>query len=136
MLLLWADEVPKAAQNVSLHLLTESISGSGPWSHREWHLPEPEGRLVGKGLPAWYRSRFKHTDSETPLFLRISGAKKGQIYLNGHNAGRFWNTGPQEFYYLPQPWLEPENELLVFEEQGNIPSGSKLVFRPGGPYRE
>ena len=64
----------------------------------------------------------------------VSMAKKGQIFLNGRNAGRFWNIGPQEEYYLPEPWLGEDNELLIFEEQGNIPSGSRLAFRPQGPY--
>jgi hypothetical protein len=119
-----------------MHLLTESVSASGKWSYRKWRMPEPGGRLVGKGLPAWYRCRFKYTPSPLPLFLRISGAKKGQIYLNAHNVGRFWSIGPQEFYYLPEPWLESENELLIFEEQGNIPTGSRLSFRRAGPYRD
>lgn len=134
-LLLWGELDPKSLENVTMHLLSESVSAGGSWSYRKWHLPEPEGRLVGKGLPAWYRCRFKYAECPWPLFLRISGAKKGQIYLNGFNVGRFWSIGPQEHYYLPEPWLRPENELLVFEEQGHIPSASRLAFRRGGPYR-
>ncbi len=136
LLIGWGELHPKALDNMKLHLLVESVSAGGKWTYRKWHMPEQGGRLVGKGLPAWYRCRFKYTPSPVPLFLRISGAKKGQIYLNGHNVGRFWNIGPQEFYYLPEPWLEGENELLIFEEQGNIPTGSRLAFRPGGPYRD
>ena len=136
VLLLWGELNPKALENLSMYLLTESVSAGGSWSYRKWHLPEPEGRLVGKDLPAWYRCRFKYGECGLPLFLRLSGARKGQIYLNGSNVGRFWNIGPQEFYYLPEPWLLPENELLIFEEQGNIPSGSRLMFRARGPYRE
>ena len=136
-LLLWGDVKPKDLEKIKLHLLTESISaGNRKWSGRGWVVPTETGRVVGKGLPAWYRCRFKYTESDEPLFLKIAGAKKGQIYLNGHNVGRFWNIGPQEYYYLPEPWLASENELLIFEEQGHIPSGSKLVFRPAGPYRE
>jgi hypothetical protein len=70
------------------------------------------------------------------LFLKINGAKKGQVYLNGHNVGRFWNIGPQQLYYLPEPWLAAENELLIFDEQGRIPSGSRLAFLPAGPYHQ
>ena len=136
-LLLWGDVNPKDLDKIKLHLLTESISAGGrKWSGRKWFVPSRTGRVVGKGLPAWYRCRFKYNKSAEPLFLKINGAKKGQIYLNGHNVGRFWNIGPQEYYYLPEPWLTDENELLIFEEQGHIPSGSKLLFRPAGPYRE
>ena len=135
VLLIWGELDPKALDHVRMHVLTESVSAKGKWSYRPWELPQPGGRLVGKGLPAWYSSRFKYAKSSVPLFLRLSGARKGQICLNGHNVGRFWNIGPQEFYYLPEPWLARENELLIFEEQGHIPSGSRLSFRPGGPYR-
>ena len=135
-LLLWGDVGAKALENIKLHLLTESVSAGGRWSYRHWGPPVGAGRVVGKGLPAWYRARFSYKPTSTPLFLRILAAKKGQIYLNGHNVGRFWNIGPQECYYLPEPWLAGDNELMVFEEQGNIPSGSRLVYRPGGPYRD
>jgi len=133
-LLLWGDLDPKVLERVKAHLLTECISSQGAWSYRKWQVPESEGRLVGKGLPAWYRCRFRYAPSTLPLFLRISGAKKGQLFLNGRNLGRFWSIGPQEFYYLPEPWLAQDNELMIFEEHGNIPSGSRLVFRRSGPY--
>ena len=135
-LLLWGDVDAKVLENIKLHLLIESISAQGRWSYRKWGPPVGGGRVVGKGLPAWYRARFSYKPTSTPLFLRILAAKKGQIYLNGHNVGRFWNIGPQEHYYLPEPWLAKDNELLIFEEQGNIPSGSRLVFRPRGPYQD
>ncbi|HET6429361.1 MAG TPA: beta-galactosidase [Phycisphaerae bacterium] len=133
-LLLWGDVRPKDLDSIRLYLLMESVTDNAEWSYRRWEVPPVPGRVVGKGLPAWYRSAFKHSGSPVPLFLRISGARKGQIYLNGRNVGRFWNIGPQEYYYLPEPWLGAENELLIFEEQGNTPSGSKLEYRPGGPY--
>jgi len=133
-LLLWGDVKAKVLDNIRLHLLMESVTDKAAWSFRRWEVPTETGRVVGKGLPAWYHARFKYGGSTVPLFLRISGAKKGQIFLNGLNAGRYWNIGPQEYYYLPESWLRPENELLIFEEQGNTPSGSRLMYRPGGPY--
>jgi hypothetical protein len=116
------------------HLLSENLTASAQWSFRTWEPPQAGGRLVGKSLPAWYSCSFKHSPSSQPLFLNVGAARKGQIYLNGRNLGRFWNIGPQQWYYLPEPYLNRENELLVFEEHGNIPSGSRLEFRPGGPY--
>ncbi len=133
-LLLWGDVTPKELDNIRMHELAESLTSKSAWSYRRWGMPIEGGRVVGKGLPAWYRTKFRYGGSDVPLFLRISGAKKGQIYLNGFNIGRFWNIGPQEYYYLPEPWLQGENELLIFEEQGNTPSGSSLAYRPGGPY--
>lgn len=133
-LLLWGDVKAKDLERIRTHLLVESLTTKAAWSYRRWEVPGEPGRVVGKGLPAWYHAKFKYGGSPLPLFLRISGARKGQIYVNGRNVGRFWNIGPQEYYYLPEPWLRPENELLIFEEQGNTPSGSRLEYRRGGPY--
>ena len=135
-LLLRGEVEPKSLENVKAHALLECISGEGKWSYRQWEVPVGEGRVVGKDLPAWYRARFKYSQTSVPLFLKINGAKKGQVYLNGHNVGRFWNIGPQQLYYLPEPWLAAENELLIFDEQGRIPSGSRLAFLPAGPYHQ
>ena len=134
-LLLWGDVDAKALDKIKAYVLFESVSAGGKWSYRQWEVPTEQGRVVGKELPAWYLSKFKYKPAETPLFLKVNGARKGQIYLNGNNLGRFWNIGPQQYYYLPEPWLADDNELLIFEEQGRIPSGSKLEFRPLGPYR-
>jgi hypothetical protein len=46
---------------------------------------------------------------------------KGQVWINGHNAGRYWQIGPQEWTKLPQSWLQASNELLLLEEQGREP---------------
>lgn len=136
-LMLWGEVDAKLIQDqVTFYSLMEELSLEADWSMRKWDVPEEEGPLVGKNQPAWYVSRFDWDGSAAPLFLQISGARKGQIYLNGHNCGRFWNVGPQQYYYLPEPWLTEHNELKIFEEQGNIPSRSKLVIRPLGPYRE
>ena len=63
----------------------------------------------------------------------MTGMGKGQIYLNGHNIGRYWQIGPQEDYYLPEPWLERENVLMIFEEQARKPEQIALVYDPHPP---
>jgi hypothetical protein len=133
--LLWGDVGPKTLTNVTFHLLTENLTAKAAWFVRPWTMPEAGGPVVGKNRPAWYAARFKFSGAEEPLFVRIAGAVKGQLFLNGHNCGRFWTVGPQEFYHLPACWLREDNELVVFEEAGHIPTGSKLLFRPAGPYR-
>ena len=135
-LLLWGDVIPKNLDNVKFHTLNENLTQKARWGYRTWQPPTAQGPVVGKNQPAWYVAKFKYTPQNIPIFLHILSAKKGHIFLNGHNVGRFWNIGPQQYYYLPECWLEEENELLIFEEQGNIPSGSRLEFRPLGPYRD
>ena len=132
-LLLWGDVTAKAMDNVKFHTLNENITQKARWAFRPWQLPTGEGPVVGKGRPAWYVSKFKYVPQNVPLFLRILSAKKGQIFLNGRNVGRFWNVGPQQRYDRPECWMEAENELLIFEEQGNIPASSRLEFCPSGP---
>ena len=91
--------------------------------------------MIGKDQPAWYAAEFAYTPRPVPLFVHVAGARKGQLVLNGHNVGRFWTIGPQQYYYLPECWLGEHNELLLFVEQGDLPRRTRLEFRPMGPYR-
>ncbi len=135
-LLLWGDVTARDLSRVLLHAMNEPLSGGAKWQIRRWRMPQEGGPVVGKDRPAWYSTKFKYVPSDRPLFVHIAGAGKGQLFLNGHNLGRFWNIGPQQFWYLPECWMEAQNELLLFEEHGNIPRRSRLEFRASGPYRE
>ena len=134
--LLWGDVSPHATEALRFYSLAENLTEKAAWSFRPWGPPAGSGLSTGKQRPAWHACRFKYAGMPTPLFLQIFGAQKGQLFLNGHNLGRFWTVGPQGYYYLPECWLAAENELLVFEEQGRSPTRSKLVHRPLGPYQE
>ena len=121
---------------VKFYSLNECITAGAEWHFRPWTLPQEGGRVVGKDLPAWYSTRFKHTPDGKALYLRILAAKKGQMYLNGRNIGRFWTTGPQECYCLPECWLAEQNQLLLFTEGGENPGTSRLERRPRGPFND
>lgn len=54
--------------------------------------------------------------------------RKGQIYLNGRNVGRFLTGVTQNRYYLPESWLKEENTLSIFEEYGVNPDGVALTM--------
>ena len=135
-LIAWGDVTTETLDSVKFHILSENLTLTANWSVREWEVPQDQGPIVGKNQPAWYVSKFKYSPSDCPLFLKILGAHKGQVFINGHNAGRFWNIGPQQHYYLPECWLQEVNELMIFDESGQIPSGSRLEFRPLGPYQD
>ncbi len=135
-LLVWGDEAPSktALNGVKLFRLEEDLTGGRKWGFRPLSLPAMPVE-VPPGAPAWFEASFPAPpDDAPPLFVRIDGARKGQIYLNGHNVGRFWTVGPQELYYLPAGWLEETNTLTILDEQGLSPEGSKLEFRPQGPF--
>ncbi len=134
-LLLWGNADSEVLDRFRIHLLQENVTADARWTARPWTHPDtavPAAR--GKDHPAWFRATFKHGGGSAPLFLTVNGAKKGQLYLNGRNVGRFWNIGPQNHYYLPGCWLDDENELLLFDELGNLPTGSRLTIRPQGPF--
>lgn len=135
-LLMWGDVDASIAGKLRFYSLLTPISQDAKWAYRPWQLPSPGGPVVGKDQPAWYASHFTYEPVGKPLFVHVAGAKKGQVFLNGHNAGRFWTIGPQQYYYLPECWLGKENELLLFVEQGDLPRRTRLEFRPLGPYRE
>jgi beta-galactosidase len=49
-------------------------------------------------------------------YFDVSNLKKGIIWVNGHNLGRYWNIGPQQRLYCPASWLRLGlNEILVFD---------------------
>ncbi len=135
-IMLWGDVSEKTLAQIHFNVLQECVTEGGRWAFRPWTMPREQGPIIGKDSPAWYSTTFKYSPSHEPLFLHLIGARKGQIFLNGHDAGRFWTIGPQQHYYLPECWLKEENELMIFEESGRIPAGSQLSFRPRGPYRD
>lgn len=49
-------------------------------------------------------------------YIDMSNYQKGIVWVNGHNLGRYWNTGPQFHLYCPAPWLKKgNNEIIVFD---------------------
>lgn len=49
-------------------------------------------------------------------YLNLSAFKKGLVWVNGHNLGRYWEIGPQKRLYCPATWLKKgENEIVVFD---------------------
>ncbi len=49
-------------------------------------------------------------------FLDMGGWRKGVVWVNGHNLGRFWDIGPQKRLYCPAPFLKPgRNEVVVLD---------------------
>jgi beta-galactosidase len=49
-------------------------------------------------------------------YLDMSGWKKGVVWINGRNLGRYWDIGPQKRLYCPAPFLKlGKNEVVVFD---------------------
>ncbi|MFH0991204.1 MAG: hypothetical protein V1799_14445 [bacterium] len=53
-------------------------------------------------------------------FIDMSNYKKGIVWVNGKNLGRYWEIGPQKRLYCPAPWLKKgKNEILIFDQHQN-----------------
>lgn len=49
-------------------------------------------------------------------YIDTSGLKKGVLWVNGHNLGRYWEIGPQTRLYCPASWLKKgENTVIAFD---------------------
>ncbi len=66
--------------------------------------------------PTFYAANFDlATTGDT--FLDLRGWKKGVVWVNGHNLGRYWWIGPQQTLYVPGVWLKKgQNRVVVFDE--------------------
>lgn len=55
---------------------------------------------------------------QVDTFIYLEGFKKGYVYLNGFNLGRYWELGPQKSLYVPGSLLKKHNEIVVLELEG------------------
>jgi beta-galactosidase len=64
-------------------------------------------------------------------YLDLSNYQKGVVWVNGHNLGRYWNTGPQFRLYCPANFLKKgKNDVIVFDlhqQQGTEITGVKTM---------
>ncbi|RPE05852.1 beta-galactosidase [Chitinophaga lutea] len=64
----------------------------------------------------YFKGRFQ-LDATGDTFIDMTGYKKGIVWVNGHNLGRYWEIGPQKRLYCPATWLKKgENEIIVFDQ--------------------
>jgi len=64
---------------------------------------------------AFFKGNFS-LDRVSDTYVDLSKYKKGVIWINGHNLGRYWDIGPQKRLYCPAPWLKKgKNEVLIFD---------------------
>jgi len=136
-------------KHVSMYQVTGIVTQSAEWAFARWAMPAEETFENGApekkvNRPMWYRATFNVSSTDQPLCFEPRGLSKGQIYLNGHNVGRFFMAdekgkprGPQKHYYLPEPWLKTDepNVLTIFAEHGGKPGGCKLSYRELGPWQ-
>ncbi len=95
------------------------------------HLPEAYELSKHERFPKFFRGSF---DAEEGLdtYVDTHGFTKGNVFINGFNLGRYWNTaGPQQRLYLPGPLLKKENnEIVVLELENTTTDQIHLLDQP------
>ena len=72
----------------------------------------------GESKAGYYRGYF-NLKKMGDTFINMEAFGKGQVYVNGHALGRFWQIGPQQTLYLPGCWLKKgKNEVIVLDVVG------------------
>jgi beta-galactosidase len=72
------------------------------------------GKTVSKpGI--FYKGNFSLAVTGDTYF-DVSGYRKGIVWVNGHNLGRYWDIGPQKKLFCPSTFLKLGlNEIIIFD---------------------
>lgn len=63
----------------------------------------------------FFRGTFS-LNNVADTYIDLASYKKGIVWINGHNLGRYWEIGPQKRLYCPAPWLiTGKNEITIFD---------------------
>jgi beta-galactosidase len=83
-----------------------------------------------KNCPGFFRGTLE-IDEPADTFLRTDGWKKGIVFINGFNLGRYWDIGPTKTMYIPAPLLRTgKNEIMIFELEGTENLSVEFVDKP------
>ena len=76
-------------------------------------IKQPKILQDRRGL--FFKGTFELSEA-ADTYIDMSNYKKGLVYVNGKNLGRYWDIGPQKRLYCPAPWLKKgKNEIIVFD---------------------
>tara|TARA_R110002072_G_scaffold42064_10_gene117947 strand:+ start:89557 stop:92316 length:2760 start_codon:yes stop_codon:yes gene_type:complete len=122
---------------------SNAITDKVEWSFAKWEAPAEidfdsvsKSKLSNTDTPTWWRSSFDTPDVMVALNLDLAGMTKGQVYVNGHAAGRYFvatSDGKGVDGVLPlaiqRDWLntDEENTLTIFDEHGASPAKAKII---------
>jgi beta-galactosidase len=68
--------------------------------------------------PAFWRGTFR-IEHAGDTFLDLRGWGKGDLWVNGHCLGRYWNIGPTQTAFAPGCWLHAgKNEIVILDLEG------------------
>jgi beta-galactosidase len=97
----------------------------------KWVAGLREGPIESRRPGQFFKGTFV-LDKPADTYLDMTGYRKGVVWVNGHNLGRYWDVGPQSRLYCPAPWLRTgPNEVVVFDLHKTDASPLKGAAGPG-----
>jgi len=127
----YGSRIPDNRQGIT-HAVTFGGDTLLGWTMYPLPLDHPERapflRQTPDTAPVLYHGTFR-VDHPGDTFLDMRGWGKGNVWVNGHNLGRYWYIGPQQTLYLPGAWLHRgANEIIVLDlEDGGTRSVAGLA---------
>lgn len=81
-----------------------------------WVDALPRGaREAGRRPGTFFRGTFE-VEKPADTFIDTTGYRKGVVWVNGRNLGRYWDIGPQKRLYCPASWLRAgANTVTIFD---------------------
>jgi beta-galactosidase len=71
---------------------------------------------ISSGKTGFFFKGLFELNETADTYLDMSNYKKGVVYINGNNLGRYWDIGPQKRLYCPAPFLKKgKNEIVIFD---------------------
>ncbi len=83
---------------------------------------------IKENLPCFYRGTFEAKPG-VDTFIKMDNLKKGVLWINEFNLGRYWEIGPQETLYVPGELLKEENTIEIFELYGEHKEAKIKFFK-------
>jgi beta-galactosidase len=101
-----------------------------PFQHG-WLAYPPLSALDQSRPTGWIFLGSFNLDSVADTYIDVSQFKKGVVWVNGHNLGRYWNVGPQQRLYCPASWLKRgKNEVHVLDLLQTAPASIRGLKAP------
>jgi beta-galactosidase len=97
--------------------------GTGIVTASDWRALKPSEHFDG---PQFFRSTFNVSSAGAQRVTSIwrvvvAGMSHGNVWVNGHNLGRYPDKIPVNGLYIPECWLKLENTVDIYDEDGNTP---------------
>lgn len=122
------DGGPKVAFDTALKVIEAGLSASlAGWSN-EWNAGFENGDFAVLACPAWMRGHIKNSAPSTAGKWDLASIPGG----GGNWGGSFWtipaqSAHPEEAYKFIEWLIQPEQQLRIFKNVGNLPSQKALL---------